>query len=280
MTAFVVQQNIWRGCSRFDLVISESVICIKIFAHKNLTSTCSKWLVQYTVCAYNCSILWCLCVADCLNWTRRSSVFSTTVQTVAPLRTACPALSFWNMSPRWGGFTTMTATITHTHTSHFFVLSCIVFLIFTPPGNAGDRRGGQPPGRPSLFGGLSVQPWQEAPGGRSQHAVIRSRILRLLLKLSKLSFAGGWSVTRLDFSFFISAGGGWVPPLHATVQPGTGLYWAAASGLAQHVQHRGGRHEPRVEPEWRGQGRLRRSAGAAEQLLWNRSAWLPRNEVV
>lgn len=168
----------------------------------------------------------------------------------------------------------------HTHTSHFFVLSCIVFLIFTPPGNAGDRRGGQPPGRPSLFGGLSVQPWQEAPGGRSQHAVIRSRILRLLLKLSKLSFAGGWSVTRLDFSFFISAGGGWVPPLHATVQPGTGLYWAAASGLAQHVQHRGGRHEPRVEPEWRGQGRLRRSAGAAEQLLWNRSAWLPRNEVV
>lgn len=52
-------------------------------------------LPTHAVCV--CVHLCYLCAVGYLSWTRRSSVFSTTAQTVAPHKTASPAQSSWNM---------------------------------------------------------------------------------------------------------------------------------------------------------------------------------------
>lgn len=151
-------------------------------------------------------------------------------------------------------------------------------------GNACDRRSRKPPGRPTLFGGFSVQPWQEASGSGSQHTVICCRIFHSTIL--KKQFHKWMSCEIFFFCVFVllfvltPAGSGWVPSLYAAVQFGPGLHGAAAPSLAQHVHHCGSSHEPRVGQEWRGQGRLRHTAGAAEQLLSDHSTWLPWNKVV
>lgn len=81
-------------------------------------------------CVYTYSVVltvWYLFVVDCLSWTPRSSVFSTTVQTVAPHKTASPARSSWNMSPRWAPFTAVTAASTQHVLVYSFEHSVCVF---------------------------------------------------------------------------------------------------------------------------------------------------------
>ena len=50
---------------------------------------------------------------------------------------------------------------------------------------------------------------------------------------------------------YVCVGGGWVSSLHAAMQFGPSLHCPSASGLAKHVQHRGGGHEQRLGKEWR-----------------------------
>lgn len=56
---------------------------------------------QHVLCVYFCGTVWFLSVAGCLSWTLSSSAFSTTLQTVAPHKTASLARSSWNTWPRW-----------------------------------------------------------------------------------------------------------------------------------------------------------------------------------
>lgn len=51
---------------------------------------------QQALCVYICGTVWLLSVAGCLSWTLSSSAFSTTIQTVAPHKTASLARSSWN----------------------------------------------------------------------------------------------------------------------------------------------------------------------------------------
>ena len=125
-------------------------------------------------CVYTYRTVWYLSVVDCLSWTLRSSVFSTTVQTVAPHKTASPAPSSWNMSPRWAVFAALTTTrsqfvLVHGFEHSLCVCVCVCVCDHVIPGDACDRRSSQPSGRPSFLGGLSAQPRQEASGGWSQH---------------------------------------------------------------------------------------------------------------
>jgi len=82
-----------------------------------------------------------------------------------------------------------------------------------------------------------------------------------------MSGGGKTSCCSCVFVFGTTQGGGGVPSLHAAVQSGPGLHGPAASGLAQHVQHRGRSDEPRMGRERRGRGRLRREPPSSRRQI-------------
>lgn len=105
-----------------------------------------------------------LSVAGSLSWILSSSAFSTTLQTVAPHKTASLARSSWNTWPRWAPSAAADTTVAQ-------LVICAEHRSVIP-GDACDRRCSQPPGRPSLPGGLFAQPGSKASGSGSQTTVV------------------------------------------------------------------------------------------------------------
>lgn len=171
-------------------------------------------------------------------------------------------------------------------------LKNIKALTILHPGDGGDRCSCQPSWRPGFFGGLFVEPGQEAPSCWRQNPVLHCKYWRAPnMTVSAYKFSA-WSYmiqcgAQMILFFNINnsnssssrskekfsqtsclcwSGGRRGSALHDTVQSWNRIHSCTAPSLAQHVHYRGGCHDQRLGKERRTQVQL--SSGRTQSKIY------------